>query len=59
MAAPHKKRLCVACAIIFTGIITVIIPKHTILLYVYPIAIFSLYFSSKLNLVATLNKPVS
>lgn len=47
------KYLCVTCAVIFTGILTVILPKHSVLLYVYPIAISSLYFSSKLNIFST------
>lgn len=47
------KYVCVTCAVIFTGVLTVILPKHTILLYVYPIAISSLYFSSKLNIFST------
>lgn len=47
------KYLYVTCAVIFTGILTVIMPKHSILLYVYPIAISSLYFSGKLNIFST------
>lgn len=49
----YTKYICVACAVIFTGILTVILPKHTILLYVYPVAISSLYFSGKLNIFST------
>lgn len=47
------KYIIVSCAIIFTGILTVILPKHVVLLYVYPIAISSLYFSGKLNIFST------
>lgn len=49
----YAKYVIVSCAVIFTGILTVILPKHTILLYVYPIAISSLYFSGKLNTFGT------
>lgn len=49
----YSKYAIVFCAIVFTGILTVIMPKHTILLYVYPIAISSLYFSGKLNICST------
>ena len=47
------KYLYVTCAVIFTGILTVILPKHAILLYVYPIAISSLYFLGRLNIFST------
>lgn len=50
----YTKYVCVTCAVIFTGILTVIMPKHSILLYVYPIAISSLYFSGKLNIFGTI-----
>lgn len=49
----YIKYICVTCAVLFTGILTVIMPKHTILLYAYPIAISSLYFSKKLNIFST------
>lgn len=49
----YAKYLYVTCAVLFTGILTVIMPKHSILLYVYPIAISSLYFSGKLNIFST------
>lgn len=45
----YIKYLTVICAIIFTGLFTAVLPKHTVILYVYPIAISSLYFSGKLN----------
>lgn len=50
----YTKYVCVICAVIFTGILAVIMPKHAILLYVYPIAISSLYFSGKLNIFSTI-----
>lgn len=49
----YVKYLYVICAVFFTAILTVIMPKHTILLYVYPIAISSLYFSGRLNIFST------
>lgn len=49
----YVKYLYVTCAVIFTGILTVIMSKHTVLLYVYPIAISSLYFSERLNIFST------
>lgn len=39
----------VICAVIFTIILTITLSYHAVLLYVYPIAIASLYFSGKLN----------
>jgi len=50
----YTKYIISACAIIFTGIFAVILPKHAILLYVYPIAISSLYFSGSLNIFSTI-----
>lgn len=49
----YVKYVCVTCAVVFTGILTVILPKHSVLLYVYPIAISSLYFSGRLNIFST------
>lgn len=50
----YVKYVCVICAVLFTGILSAILPKHAILLYVYPIAISSLYFSGKLNIFSTI-----
>ncbi|MDE6727185.1 MAG: hypothetical protein K2J80_04510, partial [Oscillospiraceae bacterium] len=50
----YVKYVCVSCAVLFTGILTVILTKHAVLLYVYPIAISSLYFSEKLNIFGTI-----
>ncbi len=47
------KYLYAVCAILFTSILAVILTKHAVLLYVYPIAISSLYFSSRLNIFST------
>ncbi|MDE6724133.1 MAG: hypothetical protein K2J79_00865, partial [Ruminiclostridium sp.] len=47
------KYLYAICAILFTSILTVILTKHAVLLYVYPIAISSLYFLSRLNIFST------
>ncbi len=48
------KYIIVLCSIIFTMILTVTLAFHAVLLFVYPIAIASLYFSGKLNLFATI-----
>lgn len=42
----------VACAVMFTVVVSVYLSWHAVLLYVYPIAIASLYFSGRLNIVA-------
>ena len=42
----------VVCAMLFTCIVTVTMSWHAVLLYVYPIAIASLYFSGRLNIFA-------
>lgn len=44
----------VICTVIFTVILAITLSYHVVLLYVYPIAIASLYFSSKLNILATI-----
>lgn len=43
------KYVIVMCAVAFTSILTVILAYHAVLLFVYPIAIASLYFSTRLN----------
>ncbi|MGN1338947.1 MAG: methyl-accepting chemotaxis protein [Oscillospiraceae bacterium] len=48
------KYVIVLVAVIFTVILTVILAYHAVLLFVYPIAIASLYFSAKLNYFATI-----
>ncbi len=44
----------VVCAVMFTVVVSVYLSWHAVLLYVYPIAIASLYFSGRLNIVATI-----
>lgn len=41
------------CAVIFVTVTTITLTYHVVVLYVYAIAIASLYFSKKLNIVAT------
>ena len=48
------KYVIVLCAVAFTLILTVILAYHAVLLFVYPIAIASLYFSTRLNYFATI-----
>lgn len=47
------KYVIVLCAVIFTVILTITLAYHVVLLYVYPVAIASLYFSKRLNIFAT------
>lgn len=47
------KYVIVLCAVLFTVVVTVTMSWHAVLLFVYPIAIASLYFSSGLNIFAT------
>lgn len=47
------KYLTVTCAVVFTVIVAVYLSWHVIIMYVYPIAIASLYFSGKLNFAAS------
>ncbi len=49
---PWVKYVIVGCAAMFTVIVSVYLSWHAVLLYVYPIAIASLYFSKRLNIVA-------
>ncbi|MBO5303590.1 MAG: hypothetical protein J6A92_06025 [Lachnospiraceae bacterium] len=43
----------VLCAVMFVMILTITLTFHVVVLYVYAIAIASLYFSKKLNIIAT------
>ena len=52
--APWVKFVITGCSVVFTMIVSVYLSWHAVLLFVYPIAIASLYFSGKLNLFATL-----
>ena len=47
------KYLNVTCAAIFVTLLSITLTFHVVAIYVYPIAIASLYFSKKLNIVAT------
>ena len=49
----YVKYVCTSCGVLFTSVLAAILPKHAILLYVYPIAISSLYFSGRLNIFST------
>ena len=48
------KYVIVVCSTIFTMVVSVYLSWHAVLLFVFPIAIASLYFSGKLNVIATL-----
>ncbi|MBQ9764879.1 MAG: hypothetical protein IJW18_01620 [Lachnospiraceae bacterium] len=47
------KYLYVICAVIFVTLLSTTLTFHVVVIYVYPIAIASLYFSKKLNVIAT------
>ncbi len=47
------KYMVVTGAVIFVTLLTMTLTRHVVVFYVYPIAIASLYFSKKLNVVAT------
>lgn len=49
----YIKYINVACAAICVMLLSITLTYHVVALYVYPIAIASLYFSKKLNIVAT------
>lgn len=49
----------VACASVFVMLLCVTLTYHVVVIYVYPIAIASLYFSKKLNVFATVLTVVS
>ena len=51
---PAVKYVIVVCAVLFTMIMAVTLSYHAVLLYVYPIAIASLYFSAKLGTITTI-----
>lgn len=53
------KYVSVSCAIVFTLIATVTLSFHSVLLYIYPIAIASLFFSSRLNLFTMIATTIS
>lgn len=49
----YIKYVSVSCAAIFVTLLSITLTYHAVAIYVYPIAIASLYFSKKLNVVAT------
>ena len=50
----YIKYLNVVCAAIFVTLLSITLTYHVVAIYVYPIAIASLYFSKRLNIVATI-----
>ena len=48
------KYVIAACAVMFTVVVSVYLSWHAVLLFVYPIAIASLYFSGKLNMLSAI-----
>lgn len=51
--AAFIKYLNVVCAAVFVTLLSITLTYHVVAIYVYPIAIASLYFSKRLNIVAT------
>ena len=47
------KYISVTCASVFVTLLSITLTYHVVAIYVYPIAIASLYFSKKLNIMAT------
>ncbi|MBQ9766131.1 MAG: HD domain-containing protein [Lachnospiraceae bacterium] len=50
----YIKYLNVMVAVLFTTLLSITVTYHAIVIYVYPIAIASLYFSRRLNIIATI-----
>ena len=53
MEGNYIKYLNVICAAIFVTLLSITLTYHVVAIYVYSIAIASLYFSKKLNIMAT------
>ncbi|MBQ9119286.1 MAG: HD domain-containing protein [Lachnospiraceae bacterium] len=51
--AGYVKYINVIAAVLFVMLISITLTYHVVVIYVYPIAIASLYFSKKLNIIAT------
>ena len=49
----YIKYVNVSCAAVFVTLLSITLTYHVVAIYVYPIAIASLYFSKKLNILAT------
>lgn len=52
--AEYVKYLLLICAVVFITIVTATLGYHAVLLYIYAIAIASLYFSKKINIIITI-----
>lgn len=50
---PYVKYILIICAVIFVTVAATTLGYHVVLLYIYAIAIASLYFSKKLNILTT------
>lgn len=50
---PYVKFVNVICSVVFVTLLSITLTFHVVVIYVYPIAIASLYFSKKLNIIAT------
>ena len=50
----YVKYLLAICAVIFVTIVTATLGYHVVLLYIYAIAIGSLYFSKRINILTTI-----
>ena len=48
------KYVCVVCSAVFVMLLSTTLTYHVVVIYVYPIAIASLYFSKRLNIAATI-----
>lgn len=53
MEKSYVKYISVTCAALFVTLLSVTLTFHVVAIYVYPIAIASLFFSKKLNIMAT------
>lgn len=50
---PYVKYILILCAVVFVTVVATTLGYHAVLLYIYAIAIASLYFSKKLNILTT------
>ncbi|MGN0244362.1 MAG: methyl-accepting chemotaxis protein [Lachnospiraceae bacterium] len=51
---PYVKYILILCAVVFVTVVATTLSYHAVLLYIYAIAIASLYFSKKLNILTTI-----
>lgn len=54
MEGEYVKYMLAICAVIFVTIVTLTLGYHAVLLYIYAIAIASLYFSKRINIMTTI-----